>query len=453
MNWLQLLQRPTSQTMFMQRVRGTWSPSRSTLSKAQSVLDATAASGDLYRNGLGMIASENIVSPMVQKIVASDLHGRYAEGLPGKRYYQGCDDFDTIESLGIQLAQKVFKAPFANIQSTSGTVSNIGALKALAKPGDKITAVSTADGGHISHARMGAVGLRDLDLSTYPWDVERMEPDVEGACSLIRNTEPKIALVGQSVFLFPTPLREIADAAHEVGASVMYDGAHVLGLIAGGCFQDPLREGADIVTGSSHKTFPGPQGGFLLSSSEDASFQRKLNTAIFPGVCSSYHLHHVAGKVVALAEFEEYGVAYAQDIIKNAQSFASALAAEGFDVLAESRGYTASHQVLTRHGETDSGAGAKAALLLEESGIITNMNMLPGDTKALTPSGLRLGVQELTRVGMGTLEMQEVAKLYARVLLHQEDPKVVRKDVVQLKSDFQIIRYCFNEENANGYPF
>lgn len=453
MNWLQLLQRPTSQTMFMQRVRGTWSPSRSTLSKAQSVLDATAASGDLYRNGLGMIASENIVSPMVQKIVASDLHGRYAEGLPGKRYYQGCDDFDTIESLGIQLAQKVFKAPFANIQSTSGTVSNIGALKALAKPGDKITAVSTADGGHISHARMGAVGLRDLDLSTYPWDVERMEPDVEGACSLIRNTEPKVALVGQSVFLFPTPLREIADAAHEVGASVMYDGAHVLGLIAGGCFQDPLREGADIVTGSSHKTFPGPQGGFLLSSSEDASFQRKLNTAIFPGVCSSYHLHHVAGKVVALAEFEEYGVAYAQDIIKNAQSFASALAAEGFDVLAESRGYTASHQVLTRHGETDSGAGAKAALLLEESGIITNMNMLPGDTKALTPSGLRLGVQELTRVGMGTLEMQEVAKLYARVLLHREDPKVVRKDVVQLKSDFQIIRYCFNEENANGYPF
>ena len=437
----------------MQRERGTWSPSQSTLSKAQSVLDATAASGDLYRNGLGMIASENIVSPMVQKIVASDLHGRYAEGLPGKRYYQGCDDFDTIESLGIELAQKVFNAPFANIQSTSGTVSNIGALKALAKPGDKITAVSTADGGHISHARMGAVGLRDLDLSTYPWDEERMEPDVDGACSLIRSLKPKVALVGQSVFLFPTPLREIADAAHEVGASVMYDGAHVLGLIAGGCFQDPLREGADIVTGSSHKTFPGPQGGFLLSSSEDPAFQRKLNTAIFPGVCSSYHLHHVAGKVVALAEFEEYGTAYAHDIIKNAQAFAAALAAEGFDVLAESRGYTASHQVLTRHGETDSGAGAKAALLLEESGIITNMNMLPGDTKALTPSGLRLGVQELTRVGMGTLEMQEVAGLYARVLLHSEDPKKVKKDVAQLKSDFQTIRYCFNEENANGYPF
>jgi glycine hydroxymethyltransferase len=399
-----------------------------------------------------MIASENIVSPMVQKIVASDLHGRYAEGLPGRRYYQGCDDFDTIESLGIDLAKSVFNAPFANIQSTSGTVSNIAALKALAKPGDKITAVSTADGGHISHARMGAVGLRDLDLSTYPWDEERMEPDVDGACALIRELEPKVSLIGQSVFLFPTPLREIADAAHEVGSTVMYDGAHVLGLIAGGVFQDPLREGADVMTGSSHKTFPGPQGGFLLSSSEDEKMHKRLNNAIFPGVCSSYHLHHVAGKVVALAEFEEYGQAYAQDIVKNAQSFAQALAAEGFDVLAESRNYTASHQVLTRHGGTDSGAGAKAADSLEKAGIITNMNMLPGDTKALSPSGLRLGVQELTRVGMGTNEMQEVAALYARVLLHNENPSAVKKDVQTLKSDFQIIRYCFNESQVSGYP-
>ena len=437
----------------MSEGRGAWSPSQSNLSKAMAVMDAAQASGNLYRDGFGMIASENIVSPMVQKIVSSDLHGRYAEGLPGKRYYQGCDGFDTIESIGIDLAKKVFNAPFANIQSTSGTVSNIGALKALAKPGDKITAVSTADGGHISHARMGAVGLRDLNLSTYPWNEERMEPDIDGACNLIRELEPKVALIGQSVFLFPTPLTEIANAAHEVGAKVMYDGAHVLGLIAGGVFPDPLKEGADVMTGSSHKTFPGPQGGFLLSSSEDEKFHKKLNNSIFPGVCSSYHLHHVAGKVVALAEFEEYGQAYAQDTVSNAKAFASALASEGFDVLAESRGYTATHQVLTRHGELDSGAGAKAARLLEDAGIITNMNMLPGDTKALTPSGLRLGVQELTRVGMDQTQMQEVAALYARVLIKGEDPQSVKKDVKQLKSQFQTIRYCFNEDNLNGYPF
>ena len=419
---------------------------------AETVMRAVRASGQLYANGLGMIASENIVSPMVQDIVRSDLHGRYAEGLPGKRYYQGCDDFDTIESLGISLAQEVFQAPFANIQSISGTVSNIGALKALAKPGDRITAVSTADGGHISHARMGAVGLRDLNLTTYPWDEERMEPDVEASCAMIREVQPKVALFGQSVFLFPTPMKEMADAAKEVGATVMYDGAHVLGLIAGGQFQDPLREGADVMTGSSHKTFPGPQGGFLLSSSEDEAFQKRLNNAMFPGVCSSYHLHHVAGKVMALAEFKEFGAAYAKDIVANARAFAEALAAEGFDVLAESRGYTASHQVLTRHGDLDSGAGAKAAALLEEAGIITNMNMLPGDTKAMSPSGLRLGVQELTRVGFTADEMSDVASLYARVLLRGEDPNSVKADVHELKSAHQIIRYCFNDDERTGYP-
>lgn len=416
-----------------------------------AVLDASAKSARLYGHGLGMIASENIISPNVKRAINSDLHGRYAEGLPGKRYYQGCDDFDTIEDIGINLAKKVFQANFANIQSTSGTVSNIGALKALAKPGDAITAVSTADGGHISHARMGAVGLRDLNVSTYPWDEDRMEPDVDASCALIREVQPRITLVGQSVFLFPTPLKELADAAHEVGSTVMYDGAHVLGLIAGGVFQDPLREGADIMTGSSHKTFPGPQGGFLLSSSKDASFHRKLNNAMFPGVCSSYHLHHVAGKVVALAEFEAFGQAYASDIVRNAKAFAESLAAEGFDVLAESRGYTASHQVLTRHGETDSGAGAIAARKLEDAGIITNMNMLPGDTKAMSPSGLRLGVQELTRVGMGVNEMAEVASLYARVLLQQEEPEQVRKDVQHLKSDFQHVQYCFDSETLPAY--
>ena len=390
-----------------------------------------------------MIASENVISPLVRQVCDSDLHGRYAEGLPGKRYYQGCDDFDTIESIGIDLAKKVFTAPFVNIQPTSGTVSNIAALKALVKPGDSITAVSTADGGHISHAQMGAVGLRGLDLNTYPWDADRMEPDIDAAAAMIREVKPKLALFGASVFLFPTPLQELADAAHEVGATVMYDGAHVLGLIAGGVFQDPLREGADVMTGSSHKTFPGPQGGFLISSSEDEKFHKKLNNAVFPGTNSSYHLHHVAGKVVALAEFEEFGTKYAQDIVANAKVLASSLATEGFEVLAEERGYTASHQVLTRHGEIDSGAGRKAASILEEAGIITNMNMLPGDTKAMSPSGLRLGVQELTRHGMGVDEMEQVAECFRRVLIDNEDPGKVKERVNSIRSEFQEVKYCY----------
>jgi glycine hydroxymethyltransferase len=418
--------------------------------QATAILNSVNSSGQHYRDSLPMIASENILSPLVAKAVNSDLHGRYAEGLPGKRYYQGCDDFDSIESLGIESAKRVFNCNFTNIQSTSGTVSNIAALKALVKPGETITAVSTADGGHISHARMGAVGVRGLNLVTYPWDIDRMEPDIDASIKMIRETKPNLALFGQSVFLFPTPLKELADAAHEVGAKVMYDGAHVLGLIAGGQFQDPLREGADVMTGSSHKTFPGPQGGLVLSNSSDEKFHRKLNNSIFPGTCSSYHLHHVAGKAVALAEFEEFGADYAKNIVANAKSLATALAAEGFDVLAEDRGYTASHQVLTRHGEIDSGAGRKAAELLEKSGIITNMNMLPGDTKAMQPSGLRLGVPELTRVGMGTDEMKDVAVFFSRALLKNEDVSKIKSDVKSFKSNYQTVKYCF--ESGPAYP-
>lgn len=423
------------------------------LGAAQAVRGAARRSTQMFRDGLPMIASENIVSPRVAEMLVTDLHGRYAEGLPGKRYYQGCGEFDTIETLGMELARAVFRCRFANIQSTSGTNSNLAALKALTKPGDPITAVSTADGGHISHAPMGAVGVRGLELHTYPWDVDRMEPDIDGAAKLVRTVKPRLVLFGQSMFLFPTPMGDIVAAAKEVGATVLYDGAHVLGLIGGGLFQDPLREGADVLTGSSHKTFPGPQGGFVFSDAADEKFQRKLHSGVFPGVVSSYHLHHVAGKVVALAEFQEYGVAYARDTIANAQALGAALAERGFDVLAESRGFTKSHQVVTRHGASDSGAGAKAAAALEAAGIITNMNMLPGDTKPLTPSGLRLGSQELTRVGMGKQEMAEVADFFRRALIADEDPAKVRRDVKEFKSRFQAVQYCFNPDGLGGYEF
>ncbi|MHB1262143.1 MAG: serine hydroxymethyltransferase [Thermoplasmatota archaeon] len=420
---------------------------------ADAVRAAAKRSTQLFRDGLPMIASENIVSPRVAEMLVTDLHGRYAEGLPGKRYYQGCTDFDTIEALGMELAQSVFRCRFANIQSTSGTVSNLAVLKSLSKPGDAITAVNTADGGHISHAPMGAVGMRGLELHTYPWDVDRMEPDLDGSLKLIRTVKPKLAWFGQSMFLFPTPMRELAAAAHEVGSTVVYDGAHVLGLIGGGQFQDPLREGADVLTGSSHKTFPGPQGGFVLSDTADEKLQRRLHSGVFPGVVSSYHLHHVAGKVVALAEFQEYGAQYAKDTVANAQALGAALAERGFDVLAADRGFTKSHQVVTRHGAIDSGAGKQAAATLEEAGIITNMNMLPGDTKATNPSGVRIGVQELTRVGMGKREMEQVAEFYARALVKREDPKKVKADVKAFKARFQAVKYCFNPENLGGYEF
>ena len=428
-------------------------PSPSGRAAADAVRAATAASAAHHGSSLPLIASENILSPRVAELMASDLHGRYAEGLPGARYYQGVEDFDTIEALGIELAKDVFSCTFANIQATAGTTANIAAIKALTSPGDPITAVSTADGGHISHARMGAVGLRGLDLHTYPWDTERMELDLDASVRLIEETSPTMCLLGQSVILFPSPVTELADAAHGVGARVMFDGAHVLGLIAGGAFPHPLHEGADVLTGSSHKTFPGPQGGFMLSDVDDAAFQRRLNGGVFPGATSSYHLHHVAGKVVALAEFQAFGTDYAQDTVANAKALAEGLHSRGVDVLAEDRGFTETHQVVTRHGGVDSGAGAKAAQDLEDAGIITNMNMLPGDTKARTPSGLRLGTPELTRLGMGTDEMDQVAELMARVLIRGEQLASVKRDVRALKGVFQTVRYCFDEDEGGAYRF
>lgn len=428
-------------------------PDMDALAAVNTVRSAARRSTQLFRDGLPMIASENIVSPRVAEMLVTDFHGRYAEGLPGKRYYQGCGEFDTIEALGMELARQVFNCAFANIQSTSGTNSNLAALKALTKPGDAITAVSTADGGHISHAPMGAVGMRGLQLHTYPWDTPQMAPDIDASAKLIREVKPKLALFGQSMFLFPTPLKELAEVAHEVGATVMYDGAHVLGLIGGGEFQDPLREGADVLTGSSHKTFPGPQGGFVFSDSKDEKFQRKLHSGVFPGVVSSYHLHHVAGKAIALAEFQQFGKQYAKDTVRNAQALAAALETEGFDVVGAERGHTRSHQVVTRHGATDSGAGAKAAQTLEACGIISNMNMLPGDTKPLTPSGVRLGVQELTRVGMGPGEMAEVARFFGRALLRGEAPAKVKAEIAAFKANFQQVKYCFNDEALGGYEF
>ncbi len=411
-----------------------------------------------HAESLPMIASENILSPRALEMLTTDLHGRYAEGQPGKRYYQGCKYYDEIEIQATTLARRLFSCSWANVQSTSGTVSNMAVFKALAKPGDSITAVGTAEGGHISHAKFGSAGLRGLKIHEYPFDPDTMTVEPTGAARLIREVKPRIVLLGQSVFLFPTPIKgEIADAAQEVGANIVYDGAHVLGLIAGGRFQDPLREGAQVITGSTHKTLPGPQGGVVLGDfdkedEEEAKLIRRLDGGVFPGVVSSYHLHHVAAKAIAFAEHIAFGAEYAEQIVKNAKALAASLAKRGFKVLAEDHGYTESHQIVVQVGGVGEGKGRWAAEELEKAGIISNMNMIPGDTKPLKPSGIRLGVQELTRIGMGERQMDEVAALLERVIL-KGDTDNVRQDVADMREHFQIVRYCFNDEKIGGYEF
>jgi len=407
-----------------------------------------------FAESLPMIASENVLSPLCREMLISDFHGRYAEGTPGNRYYEGCGFFDNVERKAMELAKKLFNCAYADVRPTAGTTANMAILKALIKPGETATVLDLANGAHISFGKWGAAALRGINLVSYPFNDEEMNIDIDGAVKLIKKVKPTLALNGRSVFLFPSPIKEIAEAAHDVGAYLVYDAAHVLGLIAGGQFQDPLHEGADVMSGSTHKTLPGPQGGMILSdhkgdTEQDKKFIQYLNFGVFPGVTSSYHLHHVAAKAIAYAEHLEFGEAYAKQTIKNAQYFAQALHERGFTVFGESLGFTKSHQILVSVGQ---GKGRPAAKTLEKSGIVTNMNTIPGDTDPLNPSGLRLGTPELTRIGMKESDMQDIAEFYKRVLLDNEDPKTVKEDVKTFRSNFQTLQYCF-KEGFNGYEY
>jgi glycine hydroxymethyltransferase len=255
------------------------------------------------------------------------------------------------------------------------------------------------------------------------------------------------------MFLFPTPMREIAQAAHDSGASVMYDGAHVMGLIAGGKFQDPLREGADFITGSTHKTLPGPQGALILGDFNEEKADKigkKLDRAVFPGTVSSHHLHHLAAKTIALAEALDFGAAYADQIVRNSKALAQALHERGVRVLGEKRGFTESHQVVV--DVRQHGGGAWAALELEKAGLITNMNMLPGDTSAMNPSGLRLGTQEMTRIGMKEPHMRDVAAFLHDVVVAKKSPKDVAARVAEFRKTFRGVHYCY-DEGSPAYKF
>lgn len=420
------------------------------------VYDQVSQHHRLFETSLPMIASENCISPLARRLLASDLHDRYAEGRPGKRYYQGLEHIDDIERRCESLAEELFGAAYTDTRPTAGTTANMGVFFALAEPGDTLMTLDTDSGAHISHGRIGAAGLRGLEVEPMPDDPDQLSVEVDAAAKRIREVGPDIVLLGQSLFLFPAPVEELAPVAKEVGATVMYDGAHVLGLIAGGQFQDPLREGAEVMTASTHKTLPGPQGGVVLStkdpegSEEEQQFTKALDKGIFPGVVSNHHLHHLAAKAIAFAEHLAFGEEYARTIVESSQALGEALSERGFEVLCEGDGYTRSHQIAVDVG--DHGGGKEQAQRLEDAGIICNMNMIPGDESPFNPSGLRLGTQELVRTGMQPSDMEDVAELYARVILKDEDPASVRDEAAELASRFDEVHYCF-QEGTDAYRF
>jgi glycine hydroxymethyltransferase len=402
------------------------------------------------RECINLIASENIVSPAVKAALCSDFEGRYAEGRPGKRYYQGTWMLDEIEIIGQELTKRLFECENADLSPVSGVVANLASLMALANSGDSIMSLSLANGAHISQTSISAAGVLGLKSAYLPFSVEEMNIDADAAKKEIARVKPKLVIVAGSVYLFPHPVSELKEACDRVGARMMYDGAHVAGLIAGKAFPNPLKEGCDVVTFSSHKTFPGPQGGMILyNDSVGKDLKKRLMEAAFPRLMSSHHLHHVVGKAIAAAEMLEFGEDYAKQTVKNSKTLAAALYGEGIEVLGKKNGFTRSHQVLIDVREY--GGGREIAEKLEKANVITSKQMLPWDNEPENPSGIRIGTQELTRLGMKEKEMDSVAGLISRVAVQKEDPGQVKLDVIALKKKYNKVQYCFEPGEAYDY--
>lgn len=397
---------------------------------------------EMMRSSIPLIASENLTSELVRKCYLSDFGHRYAEGKVGERYYAGCRYIDEVEELAMRLTRRLFDAEHVNLQPISGVVANLAAFFALTNPGDTVLSISVPCGGHISHDRISAAGLRGLNVSYYPFDAETMNIDVPATERLAREIRPRLFILGSSLILFRQPVREIVEIAEDLNAYVMFDASHVLGLIAGKVFPNPIKEGADVLTASTHKTFFGPQRALILSKERVA---KRIDKAVFPGVVSNHHLHSLAAYAVAAMEMLQFGEAYARQTVRNARKLAEELHGLGYKVLGDKFGFTETHQIAVDVREF--GGGDPVARKLETVGIILNKNLLPWDSidRTANPSGIRIGVQEVTRLGMKEDEMVEIGRFIDMTLKDKKSLQEIRMEVANFRRDFQTVKFTFEE--------
>jgi glycine hydroxymethyltransferase len=394
----------------------------------------------LYREHcLNLLAAENIPSAAVREVVGSTLMGRQyglSQHRVDKRYQPGsgaglaAEYIIEIEKILVDLSKTLFHANFVEYRGLNGTAAIQSAINAFTDPGDVVLELDKKDGGH---------GWCTRNPSKYkpyffPFNRQEWNIDVDAAVAKIRELKPKLILTGASYYLFPQPVKDLVEAGREVGAVVAADEAHVLGLIGGKQWPNPLDENVDAMTGSTHKTLFGPIKGLALSNDKETSL--KLADAMNPGFVANHGAHETAALAIALAEFVKFGEAYSQQTVRNAKVLAEALYAQGFQVLGESKGFTQSHQVLVDTSRYM--PGAKAAELLENANILVNY----WETKDF--NGLRIGTAEPTRMGLKETEMKEVANYFAKVLKDKEDHEKIRSDVIALTHEFRDIHYSFD---------
>lgn len=375
------------------------------------------------RRCLNLIPSENVTSLAVRRILSSDFVHRYTSRLP---FYQGTKFVDQVEELGEKFAKELFRADYADLRPLSGHLADIALLIALTQPGDMIISIDPKNGGYPGLGKSAIAKTLGRRVEHFPFNPVEMNIEVEASIKAIRSLRPKLIILGASFFLFPHPIQELREVANEIKATIAYDGSHVLGLIAGRTFQDPLREGAAILLGSTHKTFPGPQGGIILGKSElKENFDKALDLTV-----DNYHLHRVAALTVALAEMLVFGKDYAAQTVKNAKALGKALEKEGFRIKCAHKGYTMSHQLLL--DTTGLGSAETVASTLEKANIIVDR-------------GIRLGTQEITRLGMKEKDMGRIAELFREVLVEKLPAEKVALRVCELQSRFTAVKYCFDD--------
>ncbi|PVX24037.1 MAG: serine hydroxymethyltransferase [Candidatus Bathyarchaeum sp.] len=406
---------------------------------------------------INLIASEGIKSPAVdeQLSLSKDLESRYAEGendIKGHvkaRHYQGQKYMSKIEDYATDLMKNLFGCSWADVRLVSGTHANLATFKGLsmATKNDRMVVLPLSAGAHITHDYSGLAGkVLGLETINHSYDVDELNINAEKSATIIDAARPGIVTFGGSVFPFPHPVKELAKIAKETGAYIVYDAAHVLGLIAGGEFQDPFREGVDFITASTHKTFPGPQGGVILANCEDERMKKgikKVQHAVFPLSASNTHLGRLPALGLAALEMKLYGKELAKQTIKNAQTAAKCLFENGIKVLGSQNGFTRSHQLVVDVREY--GGGQKLAFSLEDAHIVLNKNLLPYDNQHNRgdPSGLRIGFQDVTRRGFDTDAIEQLCSLMMDVIKAKRSISEVQKDVIKLRQNFNEIKYGF----------
>jgi glycine hydroxymethyltransferase len=407
--------------------------------------ELTRQQNDWRMKTLNLIASENVLSRRARELMGSDFSHRYAEGHPGERYYQGTDIIDEIETRVKKHLKSLFSCRQVDVRPISGTVSNDAVFSIFIKSGDVVMVNSTPGGGHISHHRVGSVGKYTSNIVNFPLTPDGYHLDVDKALEYARAFKPAVMILGKSLFLFPEPVKELAGFCQKSGITLIYDAAHVLGLIAGHAFQDPLHEGAMVMTGSTHKTFFGSQRGIILSNTGERDW-KKIDKGAFPGSSSNHHLETLVVLAMATYEMMEFGQEYARQTIANAKYLGRKLYDCGFDVQAADFGFTESHQLAINVSKL--GNGDEVARHLKDNQIVLNMNLLPFEPleNVANPAGIRLGVQEMTRFGMKEPEMEIIAGFFKKCLL---DGKFVGGEVEEFRRRYQKVHYSYDDvENA-----